>query len=204
MENNIVVFDFDKTLTYKDTLLGFYIHTSKKNFKFPIKLFYYFFNMILFKFNIISNDYLKIKGFNLFLKGLSISYIQNKAKSYVSKIEFNKLYKKFNFKNKNKKILILSASYDFYLRYAFPSNVYVFGSNFSSINGIASEFNLNCYSTNKKIILEKNGINTIETFYTDSYSDQSLAEISKHIIIVYKDKLIKCKHVDEFNSYFKK
>ena len=35
--------------------------------------------MILFKLKVISNDFLKIKGFNL-LRGLKESHIENKAK----------------------------------------------------------------------------------------------------------------------------
>ena len=67
-----------------------------------------------------------------------------------------------------------------------------------------SEFTFNCYSTNKNYILQKNGVNTIRTLYTDSYSDVSLARISKQIIIVNNDKLIKCKDINEFNLYFNK
>ena len=204
MGNNILIFDFDKTLTYKDTLLGFYMHTSNKNFKFPIKLFYYVLHMILFKLKIISNDYLKIKGFNLFLKGLKVSYIENKAESYASKIDYNELYKTFNFNTKNKKIIIVSASYEVYLRYIFSKNVNIFGSKFISKNGLATDFTFNCYSKNKISILEKNDINSINTFYTDSYSDVSLAKNSKQVIIVNKDKLIRCKDINEFNLYFNK
>ena len=204
MGNNILIFDFDKTLTYKDTLLGFYMHTSNKNLKFPLKLFYYVLHLILFKVKIISNDYLKIKGFNLFLRGLKVSYIEEKAETYASKIDYNELYKTFNFNTKDKKIIIVSASYEIYLKYIFSKNVKVFGSKFDSVNGIASEFNFNCYSTKKNYILQKNGVNTIRTFYTDSYSDVSLAKNSKQIIIVNNDKLIRCKDINEFNLYFKK
>ena len=204
MENDIIVFDFDKTLTYRDTLLDFYIHVSKKDFKFAIKLLYYLGFMILFKLKIISNDYLKIKGFNLFLKGLEDNYIENKAKNFASKIEFNDLYKTFNFNKKDKKIIIVSASYEIYLKYIFSKNVKVFGSKFVSSDGLASELSFNCYSTNKNFILKKNGLNLIRTFYTDSYSDVSLAKISKQIIIVENDKLIICKDINEFNFYFKK
>lgn len=204
MENDIVVFDFDKTLTYRDTLLSFYIHTSKKNFKFPIKLSYYIGLMILFKLKIISNDYLKIKGFNLFLRGLKDDYIENKAKNFASKIDYNHLYKTFNFNTKDKKIIIISASYEIYLKHIFSKNVKVFGSKFISVKGITSEFSFNCYSTNKNHILQKNNVNYIRTFYTDSYSDVSLARISKQIIIVNNDKLIRCKDINEFNLYFNK
>ena len=204
MENNLVVFDFDKTLTYRDTLLSFYIHTSKKNFKFPIKLSCYIGLMILSKLKIISNDFLKIKGFNLFLRGLKDNYIEYKAKNFVSKIDYNDLYKTFNFNTKDKKIIIISASYEIYLKHIFSKNVKVFGSKFISVKGITSEFSFNCYSTNKNHILQKNNVNHIRTFYTDSYSDVSLARISKQIIIVNNDKLIKCKDINEFNLYFNK
>ena len=73
--------------------------------------------MILFKFKIISNDRLKIKGFNLFLKGLKDIYIENKAKDFASKITYNNLYKTFNFNTNNEKIIIVSASYEIYLKY---------------------------------------------------------------------------------------
>ena len=204
MENDIIVFDFDKTLTYRDTLLDFYIHVSKKDFKFPIKLSYYLGFMILFKLKIISNDYLKIKGFNLFLKGLEDNYIKNKAKNFASKIEFNDLYKTFNFNKKDKKIIIVSASYEIYLKYIFSKNVKVFGSKFVSFDGLASELSFNCYSTNKNFILKKNGLNLIRTFYTDSYNDKSLAEISHKVVLVNKDNLVECFSITDFNQYFKK
>ncbi len=204
MENDVIVFDFDKTLTYRDTLLDFYIHAGIKNFYFPIKLLYYIILMILCKLKIVSNDYLKIKGFNFFLRGLSDNYLEKKSKNFASKINYNDLFKTFNFNKKDKKIIIISASYEIYLKYIFSKNVKIFGSKFISVNGIASEFSFNCYSTNKNYILQKNGLNRIRTFYTDSYSDLSLAKISKEIIIVNNDKLFMCKDLNEFNLYFNK
>jgi len=48
----IVVYDFDKTLTYKDTLFGFFLEFSKN----PLKIVSYISLMILAKFGFISND----------------------------------------------------------------------------------------------------------------------------------------------------
>jgi len=79
----------------------------------------------------------------------------------------------------------------------------IIGTTFISKNGIAEEFKFNCYSVSKNLILRDNGINNIAYFYTDSYSDKSLAEISNEIVIVNKDKLIKCKDINDFNLYFK-
>ena len=36
MKNTAIVFDFDKTLTYNDTLFDFYVHTCNKSFTLPI------------------------------------------------------------------------------------------------------------------------------------------------------------------------
>jgi phosphoserine phosphatase len=204
MHKKIIVFDFDKTLTYEDTLLEFYIYCSKKNIKFPLKILIYFFLMIFFKLKLVSNDYLKLKGFNVFLRGLKVSYLEDKAKKFASRIKFNELYKSYNFNIKDKRIVIISASYELYLKYIFSNNVEILGTTFNSDNGIAKEFNFNCYSTNKIFILNKNGIININTFYTDSYSDKSVAEISNEVIIVNKNKLIKCKSINEFDLYFKK
>ena len=203
MDKKVIVFDFDKTLTYRDTLFEFYIFSSKKDINFFFKCLFYFTLMILFKLQIISNDYLKFKGFNLFLRGFKIEDIESKAKKFVSNIKFNNLYKSYNFNNENERIIIISASYEVYLKYIFPDNVEIIGTTFISKNGIAEEFKFNCYSVNKNLILRDNGINNIAYFYTDSYSDKSLAEISNEIVIVNKDKLIKCKDINDFNLYFK-
>ena len=203
MDKKVIVFDFDKTLTYRDTIFQFYFFTSKKNINFFFKCLFYFILMVLFKFQIISNDYLKFKGFNLFLKGLKVEDIEIKAKKFVSKINFNNLYKSYNFREDSEMIFIISASYEIYLKYIFPENVKIIGTTFISKNGIAEEFKFNCYSTNKYLMLSDNGIKNITCCYTDSYSDKSLAEISNQIIIVNKDKFIKCNDLKEFNLYFK-
>ena len=204
IKTNIVVFDFDKTLTYNDTLFNFYCYVSKKNIHYPLRVILYIIYMILFKCKIISNDYLKLMGFNLFLRGLRAEYLDIMGKKFISKINFNNLFKSYNFNTKNKKFIVVSASYEIYLKYIFPKKIDVYGSQFKYKNGFASEFLFNCYSSNKKFILNKNGINSIETLYTDSYSDKSLATISKKIIIVDKDTITKCDNINEFNLYFKK
>jgi len=204
MDKNIIVFDFDKTLTYKDTLTHFYIFTAKKNFLFPLKFSFYIFLMICCKFQIISNDYLKNKGFNLFMRGLTMNYLELKAENFASKIKFNKLYKSFNFNTNKEKVIIVSASYELYLKYLFPSNVEIIGSTFISINNVAKEFDFNCYGTNKRTVLIKKDILNITNFYTDSYSDKSLVDLSQKVIIVNRDELFESNNINEFNLYFKK
>jgi len=133
-----------------------------------------------------------------------MKYLESMAKKFHYRINYNKLFKTYNFNAKNKKFVIVSASYDLYLKHIFPKKIDVYGSKFKFKNGFASEFLFNCYSTNKKLILNKNGIHTIDILYTDSYSDKSLAEISKKIMIVNKDNILSCDNINKFNTYFNK
>lgn len=204
MEREIIVFDFDKTLTYKDTLLAFYVHVSPKSYRFPCKLLFYFFCMFLFKMKVISNNGLKIVGFNLFLKGLKNEYIEARSKAFSSRIKYNNLFKDFDFENKERRIFIISASFEVYLKYCFPGNVNVIGSKYCLSKKRAEKFTFNCYSSTKKKVLCKKGIDKIDVFFTDSFSDFSLAEVSKEINVVAGDKIVKMKSVASFKSYFKK
>ena len=203
MDKKIVVFDFDKTLTYKDTLFGFYISIVEKNYKLPFKISFYFFLMILFKFKLISNDFLKKTGFKIFIKGKKISFLEKKAKLYVKKINFNLLFNSFDFENASQKVIIISASYEVYLKYIFKENVQVIGSRFISENGFATEFDYNCYSEYKSKILKQLGYNSISILYTDSFSDFSLAKLSDCINIVRKDNIYKCYSLIQFKKYFR-
>ena len=203
MHKKIVVFDFDKTLTYKDTLFDFYISIVEKNYKLPLKIFCYFFFMVLFKFKLISNDFLKKIGFNIFIKGKKISFLEDKAKLYVKKIKYNLLFNSFNFENPTQKIIIISASYEVYLKYIFNKNIEVIASRFIAENGVATEFDYNCYSDYKSKILKQLGYNCIDVLYTDSFSDFSLAKLSDSINIVKNDDVYKCDSINNFKKYFK-
>lgn len=201
MDKEIIVFDFDKTLTYNDTLFGFFIHASKLNFLFPFKVFLYFTLMICAKFNFITNQRLKEYGVLIFLKTKSAKYINSVSNSYVKKIKFNRLFKQYDFRN-NQIFYVVSASFEDYIKTIFPRNVNVIGSKMAYLMGEVIGLQFNCYKENKIEALESHGIYEIDVFYTDSYSDLALASISKKIIIVKGDKLYECKNVDEFNIYF--
>ena len=204
MKNKVIVFDFDKTLTYKDTLLGFYFYISEKNIFFYIKLSIYFIFMVLLKLNIISNHFFKSIGFKFFLKNKKINHIEEKSKKFASKINFNKLFHSYNFNCLSNTIYIVSASYQVYLKYIFPENVKIYASQFTIEKGLASKFNFNCYGINKKLVLTKNKVLKIDKFYTDSYSDKSLARISDSINIVIGDKTFTCNNYQDFKNFFKR
>ncbi len=201
MRKKIIVYDFDKTLTYKDTLFGFFYATIKNRlFGFP-KLTIYIGSMIFAKFKIISNNRLKKIGIELFLKGKSSHDISLLSQKYARLIPFNKLYERFDVDNKNR-YFIVSASFQEYLYPLFSKDVHIIGSVLSYDGDKVSGLKFNCYKEKKVLALKKIGIEEIDLLYTDSYSDVALAKISKKIVIVDGDKLIEVGNIDEFKRYF--
>lgn len=203
MENKIIVFDFDKTLTYHDTLFGFFMICCQKNILLPLKVSIYSLLMILTKINLISNSKLKLLGVCLFLRDKSAVHIDKISSKYIERIKFNKLFKQYDF-TQEQKVYIVSASFDVYLRKIFPDNVVIIGSQIEYSSGVVSGLKYNCYKDEKIKALSKIGVNKIDEFYTDSHSDFSLAKISNKIIIVKRDKLFECNDFNAFNKYFNK
>ena len=202
MKNKVVVFDFDKTLTYNDTLFGFFVCASKTNILFPLKVGIYFTLMILTKIKLLSNTKLKELGVLIFLKNKSSSELSSSSVSYKKTIKFNKLFSKYNFNNEN--IYIVSASFEDYLISIFPDNVTIIGSQITYNQDLVCGLKFNCYNKNKIDALANANVFKISEFYTDSYSDFPLASISEKIIIVKGDKLHVCNNINEFNTYFGK
>ena len=202
MNKRIVVFDFDKTLTYKDTLFGFYLSLSHYDLRSFCNVIRYLLLVLLYKFNLIDNSTLKYYGFHYFIRGKSEIELTKAATKYASKIKFNALYQSFNFLADDLSVVIISASYQIYLRPLFPHQVKVYGSNFSFNQGKAYQFRVNCYAEVKREILNSNGILNIDTFYTDSISDYCLASMSKKIRLVNKDNIIDFSNIEDFRLYF--
>jgi phosphoserine phosphatase len=199
----IIVFDFDKTLTYSDTLFGFFTSASRKNCTYPLKIIIYFIAMILTKLKILCNKDLKHIGIILFLKGINQTQLQSVAVNYSKKIKLNKLYTDFDFFSNNI-IYIVSASFSNYIRPLFPENIKVFGSEILLKNDKVTGLSFNCFESNKSKTLIKKGVNEIDILFTDSYSDYSLAKMAKKIIIIHGDKSHECNSFLSFKSYFGK
>ena len=157
---------------------------------------------MLSKLKLINNTSLKKLGVLFFLSGLDIDFLKDKSKSYIPRIKYNFLFEEFNFDDPNLNILIVSASYEIYLKHIFPKNVRVIGSKLSVAKGKVCGLSSNCYSENKLISLKNQGITNIHTFFTDSFSDKPLASIAKRINLVEKNKIISFSNFDNFINYF--
>ena len=202
-KRKIIVFDFDKTLTKKDTLFGFFLFASNKNFSLYFKVTYYCFLMTLAKLNLIKNEELKSRGVQLFLSPLSKEQLKFKFENYHKTITFNSLYSSLDF-SEDANYFVLSASFQDYIRPIFPNFVNVMGSTIKYKDDVAQELLFNCYEEGKVQLLKNENVQEIDTLYTDSFSDFELAKMAKEIIIVNNNLLIKCKTHQEFAAYFNK
>lgn len=202
-KRKIIVFDFDKTLTKKDTLLGFFLFAANKTFSFYFKAIYYCFLMGLTKLTFIKNEKLKSKGIQLFLSPLSRKKLKFKFENYHKTITYNSLYSNLDF-SEDAKYFVLSASFQDYIRPIFPKFVNVMGSTIKYKNNTAQGLLFNCYKEEKAQLLKTLNIEEIDILYTDSFSDFELAKMANEIIIVNNNRLIKCKNDQEFAAYFKK
>lgn len=173
-----IVFDFDKTLTYKDTMNQFFFWRMR-----GIRAIYwpaFLFLVILVKIKLLS-----IKR----LKELSIRMLAPKKKD-----EMMALFKKFSkeivvadtIKILNKRIkednrvIVLSASPVYYLQEIFNNKVEIIGTTFEfdsnmTFKGIAQH----PYGKDKYNALIDNGINSIYEMYYDSKSDEVLFPLCK-------------------------
>lgn len=206
----MIVFDFDKTLTKKDTLLGFYSICNSNKIIFCFKRFVYFFFQLFHKLKIIDNDYLKKLGILLFLKGKSKNFIDSQSIKYSSEIELNKVFDKYfksnYYKNVND-IIVISASFECYIKPLFDlSEISVFGSQLKYSNdNIVEGININLYGKNKKkFVLNDLKEEMIHKLYTDSISDLPLASISKDIVLIKNNQEHQIKNVIMFKTFFKR
>ena len=199
----IVVYDFDKTLTYHDTLQGFFTIAGRERAFFLPKMFKYMTDMVLAKAGVITNTELKERGVAYFLKGLSTDTIEELSRVYGKQIRLNRLYRQMlDTMQNDTHYFVISASFEAYVRPLFPENVTVIGSRLSYENGHVDSLAFNCYKEAKRSVLHEVGIFEIDLLYTDSYSDVALAKMAKRIVVVDRDNLKECENAKAFKECF--
>ena len=122
MNNNqsIAFFDFDGTISNKDSLLEF-LKFAVGNYKFYILTFFFIPSLLMFKLNIITNEKAKERMIAFFLKRKKEVDFKKDASNYslehLHKILRPKAIEKLRWhKKKNHKIVIVSASIEDWLR----------------------------------------------------------------------------------------
>lgn len=192
----MIVFDFDKTLTYQDTLSGFYQEVAQKgeNNKLPyqLKKLLLISFAVLYKLKLISNTQLKKAGVWLFLKGLTEKELRLHAGNYAKKIKLNNVYASHFNNTTPENRLIITASFVNYVQPVFPDDQ-VFGSQLKMVDGRVVGLAVNMYKAEKVNQLKKLGIQQIEAVYTDSFSDKPLMDIADDCFIVNGEQIKKLK-----------
>jgi len=189
----MIITDFDKTLTKKDSLFLFYINVVfNARLLRIIYLPVYILIMILNKLGLLSNNQLKAAGVYLFLKGLHRSEIEFVAQLYGSRIALNSFGKELFLSVKE--CLVITASLKVYVTHAVPSSYKVLGSTLSYSSGeVVTGIKTNLYGHTKGITLSKycKG-NSFDVFYTDDIvADSSVIPYAKSVKIIKNGKVVK-------------
>lgn len=189
-KETIAAFDFDGTITTKDTLFDFIIFYVG-NIRFIIGLFILSPVLILFKAGIIKNSTAKEIMFSYFFKGQSADYFNDKCHSYADRID--KIIRKSTLdiirehQHSNHKTLIISASVSNWIKpWAYRTGINeVISTEIEIKNGIVTgKFaSPNCHGQEKvNRLLAKYPNRTEYTLYAygDSRGDKELLELADH------------------------
>lgn len=181
-----IVFDFDKTLTYKDSLTQLFMEMMRgwRIIFYP----YYLSLKVLSKLKIIS----VFREKELTMRALfpqSETALSLLLKNFAFRIELNPLNEKVTDEIVNSnQVVILSASPDVYLKELFPQ-CQVIGMQIKVDKGI--QITQHPYGEDKLKCLLDRGIKVIDEMYYDSKSDESLLPICKKAFRVKNGIIVK-------------
>lgn len=182
-----VGFDFDKTLTYKDTLLGFFLACARDpKFITAAKLGGYVAGMVATRAGAMTNDGLKRLGISLFLKGLTRAQVAEAGARYAASIRLNEIHTTCFVPAPG--AVLISAGFEEYLRPLFPANPVVASTLRYDKEDRVSGLAFNCYGAAKVGALRAAGYKGFDVFYSDSYSDQPVMDLSKTVFLVKGDE----------------
>lgn len=182
MKLHVTVFDFDKTLTDRDTLFGFYKAVGDSKYLIRLKQMLLISAGIFYKAGVIKNTTLKKIGIALFLRGKTKDQLETAAQIYASQINLNGIYYDHYQKTVGDK-WIVSASPEIYLKHIFPGEK-VAGTTLKFHDRKVVGLGVNMFGCEKKRFLKEKGVHHISEFYTDSMSDRALMEMAETVYII--------------------
>lgn len=179
-----ILLDFDKTLTKRDTLFGFFVfmsfHSKKRRF---LLLPIYTFAMICSYFGFLSNDYIKMLGVSFFLNGMQVDELTKLSRLYAKKIVFNDLYYSLiKCSEKFSSVVVATASFSCYVKNCFPDHYVVIGSELSFENGFVTGLACNNFGSRKLEVLKRLDLR-YDVSISDSSKDECFNEVSDLFII---------------------
>lgn len=179
------VYDFDKTIYDGDSSVHFYWFNVKRKPTILKRIFKQGVAMIKYKLNIISKTQMKTIIYEYFQ---DIEDIDKNVELFWEKNK-NKL-QQWYLSQKRKDDVIISASPTFLLQPICDSlQVRLIASEVDKKTG--KNLKENCYGKEKPVrFKELFDVHQMDTFYSDSYSDDPMAKLAKKAILVKKDKLL--------------
>ena len=178
----MIVFDFDKTLTYRDTTLPFLAFGLSPIKSIHCRLRYYFLALLV-KCKCYSVLSLKQTMINWRFRKYDIQAWKLHCKDFSVTIKTNSLYRQTNWKEPD--LVVASASFKEVLVHLFPSNVLVIGSEV----GLGNQINITKHAMGeqKAILLRNEGIESFDRLYTDSLADLPLMKMAREVVWVKWD-----------------
>jgi phosphoserine phosphatase len=188
----IVLFDFDKTLTYNDTLIDFFTFVSnRKNLYLRGKVAYVL--KVISWLGLMNNTKLKTLLTRLYLRKVLYSEVVEKSRRFAETIVFNKVYYDCFHTYKDEQYIVVSASFQEFLQFIIPSKNLLASSLAYNDEGIVTGVRENYYGADKVKGLRSMGIINADIFYTDSYSDKPVMDISDSVFLVKHDTVQRIK-----------
>ncbi len=179
----MIVFDFDKTLTYRDTTLPFLAFgLSPMLSVFYHSLFYAL--ALLVKLKILDVLSLKQLMVKWRFKGYDDNAWKLHCKAFSAVIKANSIYHKTNWNESN--LVVASASFKEVLLHLFPSSVLVIGSEVKIEKKII--ITKHAMGEQKAELLRAKGIESFDRLYTDSLADLPLMKMAREVIWVKGDQ----------------
>lgn len=186
--NRIILIDFDGTITKNDSFLRF-IHFAVGDIKFSIGLILLSPILILYKLKLIPNYIAKQKMISYFFKGYSEDNFRKIANeyslNYIDKILRPKAMERIEWhKKQGHKIVVISASIDYWLRsWCDKNNLELIATQLEIKNNIITGNLLtkNCYGVEKiNRIKELYNLDNFEYIYAygDSSGDKEMLDIA--------------------------
>ncbi len=180
-----IVFDFDKTLTYRDSLTQFFLGRMK-GWRF-IYLPYYICLKVFSKIGIISVIKEKELAMSL-LCPKSESKINRLFLDFIDRINLSEVNERlYNEIDKNNKVIILSASPEIYLQKLYPK-CEIIGLQFITQKGI--KITQHPYGEEKLVLLKQHGISEVDEFYYDSKSDEAILPLCRKAYRISNGRIV--------------
>jgi hypothetical protein len=179
----MIVFDFDKTLTYRDTTLPFLAFGLSPMPSMFCHICYYCLALLV-KMQILDVLSLKQLMVNWRFKGYDDHAWKLHCKAFSAVINTNSIYRQTNWDQPN--LVVASASFKEVLLHLFPSSVLVIGSEVEIEKKIS--ITKHAMGAQKAELLKAKGIESFDRLYTDSLADLPLMKMAREVIWVKGDQ----------------